>query len=51
MGEISDMIIEGELCNVCGGYIGDSCGFPRSCSDCKKESKKNKKKGNQNVKS
>jgi hypothetical protein len=33
MGEIADMMLDGTLCEGCGGYIeGDGCGFPRYCS-------------------
>jgi len=47
MGEISDMIIDGILCQECGGYIGEAVGYPRSCNSCKPK-KKNKKKGSKN---
>ena len=33
MGEIADMMLEGDLCECCGCYIdGDGEGFPRYCS-------------------
>ena len=36
MGEIVDMIMEGELCEECVGWIDDNAqGFPRKCSDCR----------------
>ena len=31
MGEITDMILDGILCEECGGYIGEAVGYPRSC--------------------
>lgn len=36
MGEIADMMLEGDLCAGCGVYMdGDGDGFPRYCSnDC-----------------
>ena len=34
MGEISEMILDGTLCEQCGEYIGDEVGFPRSCYSC-----------------
>lgn len=34
MGEIADMIIEGELCQECGVYMGGESGYPRSCPGC-----------------
>lgn len=42
MGEISDMMMEGILCEQCGSFIEDaeSSGFPRKCADCLKESSK-----------
>ena len=33
MGEIADMMLEGILCQHCGGYIGSACGYPRSCCE------------------
>lgn len=33
MGEIADMMIEGDLCECCGAYIGDGDGFTRYCSE------------------
>ncbi|WP_019377699.1 hypothetical protein [Virgibacillus halodenitrificans] len=37
MGEAAEMIINGLLCNVCGGYMEDfeEPGYPRTCEDCK----------------
>ncbi len=37
MGEITEMILEGILCQECGEYIGDGDGFPVFCSDCAKD--------------
>jgi hypothetical protein len=38
MGEIVEMILEGILCELCGGYIDDNYGgYPRKCSDCLKD--------------
>lgn len=34
MGEIADSIIDGEMCQVCGCYMGGGAGFPRTCSGC-----------------
>lgn len=37
MGEISEMILEGILCDECGGLVGDepeSVGYPRKCEGC-----------------
>lgn len=41
MGEISDMILEGILCECCGVYLDDyeEKPFPHYCSDCKNERK------------
>lgn len=44
MGEISEMILEGILCQVCGGYCENSNGIPQTCSDCKPKKKRKKKK-------
>ena len=45
MSEESSMaedIIDGVFCEECGQYIGDPCGHPRKCLDCKPEHKKPK---------
>lgn len=41
MGEIAEMILEGTLCQHCGGLMEDitedsqAPGYPRTCEDCK----------------
>lgn len=37
MGEISEMIQDGVLCDRCGGVVDppDAPGYPRTCDDCK----------------
>jgi hypothetical protein len=38
------MILNGELCESCAGYIdNDEPGYPRKCSSCKPSKKRNKK--------
>lgn len=39
MGDISEMMLDGTLCQVCGELIEDmSCpGYPRTCDSCKEE--------------
>lgn len=35
MGDITDMILEGLLCELCGQYIeSEPQGYPRLCGDC-----------------
>ena len=34
MGEMAEDILEGVFCQVCGCYIGEEVGYPRSCDDC-----------------
>ena len=37
MGEVTDMILSGILCEECGGMAGDEpeeVGYPRKCEDC-----------------
>ena len=35
MGEISEMKLEGILCESCGAFIdAEGCGFPTLCKDC-----------------
>lgn len=37
MGEITDMIIDGVLCERCGGYTGEEPGYTMLCEDCREE--------------
>jgi hypothetical protein len=37
MGEISEMILEGILCQGCGVYMGEGEGYPVTCPACKAE--------------
>lgn len=34
MGEIVDAMINGELCAMCGDYVGEGDGFPELCPSC-----------------
>ena len=44
MGEITEQILNGELCESCAGYIdNDEPGYPRKCSSCKPSKKRIKK--------
>jgi len=40
MGEISEMMLDGTLCECCGTFLGDAEGFVRRCSACQREEKK-----------
>lgn len=35
MGEIAEMMLDGTLCQLCGVYMGDDRGYPRTCRDCR----------------
>lgn len=43
MGDIADMILDGTLCQCCGGIIdevietGEPIGYPTFCYDCSEE--------------
>jgi hypothetical protein len=38
MGEIAEMMLDGTLCQTCGGVIdGTTPGYPRYCEDCAKD--------------
>lgn len=37
MGEITEMMLEGELCELCGVYLGEAVGYPRKCADCEEK--------------
>lgn len=40
MGEIANMMLEGDLCAGCGVYLhGESLGVPRYCCDCWREAR------------
>ena len=34
MGDAAEMILDGIVCEVCGEYIGEPCGYPRKCAGC-----------------
>ena len=34
MGEIADMMLDGTLCQECGGYLGTDNGYPTTCRSC-----------------
>lgn len=43
MGEFAEMALNGELCEICGVYLGDNdledgVGFPRLCATCGRDS-------------
>lgn len=44
MGEIADMILDGQMCQGCGEYLGEGCGFPEYCTGCQEEADKSKPK-------
>lgn len=45
MGEIAEMVINGLLCQKCGGWMEDmeEPGYPRTCQYCKQERKQIKR--------
>lgn len=45
MGELSDMVLEGILCELCGVYIDDnSQGIPRKCKNCRRQTQGERRK-------
>lgn len=37
MGDMADGMIDGTFCECCGQFIGDPCGYPRKCGECKED--------------
>ena len=39
MSEVTDMILGGLMCQICGAYMDDleEPGHPRTCEDCEEE--------------
>lgn len=46
MGEVSEMMLDGTLCQKCGVFIGEPTGSPKTCKACKQidKPKRNKPK-------
>jgi len=34
MGEMADYMINGDDCQICGAYMGEGDGYPRTCAGC-----------------
>jgi len=43
MGDITDAILNGDLCEECGCGIGPGEGYPRKCSDCASQTNRHAK--------
>lgn len=41
MGEIADMMINGECCQECGQFFDEETGYPATCEECGGEHKLN----------
>ena len=41
MGEIADMMLDGDLCEGCGEYMGGGSGYARRCYSCRASEKRN----------
>src|SRR5580692_11302367 len=37
MGEIADLMINGDICQGCGAELGEGDGYPRQCRGCERE--------------
>ena len=37
MGDMTEMIMNGDCCQVCGDYLGDGDGYPMTCTYCHQE--------------
>jgi hypothetical protein len=36
MGEIADLIVDGDICQMCMCELGPGDGYPRSCASCQR---------------
>lgn len=34
MGEIAEMMLDGDMCQYCGVWVGGGDGYPQSCAGC-----------------
>lgn len=34
MGDIADLLVNGDICEVCGVELGEGAGYPRRCIGC-----------------
>lgn len=53
MGDMVEMMLDGTLCEQCGGMVGDypqAVGYPRKCEDCKPKKKRRKRGKPKNIK-
>lgn len=39
MGNISDAMLDGDLCQFCGVYMEGGNGWPQTCSSCRHETR------------
>lgn len=37
MGDVTDMMLDGTLCEGCGAYLGEAVDYPRRCRQCQKD--------------
>lgn len=37
MGDISEAMLSGVLCQCCGVFVGEDVGYPVSCEDCSED--------------
>ena len=44
MGEITEMVLDGILCELCGVFIGDAVGNPRKCITCRRQTQGERRK-------
>lgn len=40
MGDVADAMLDGTLCEGCGGFVGEPVGYPRRCDACSGEDKR-----------
>ena len=39
MGDVADLMLDGVICEQCGVYLGEGCGYVQLCPACEAETR------------